>query len=982
VSISVRNAAIQRAVRRVLIASAALAAVSAHAQDKPIQLEEVVVTGSRIQRPDFVSNSPVASVTAATFQDTGSTAIETVLNQLPQFVPSVTTSSNNPANGGQANIDLRGLGTNRNLVLLNGRRLPPSNSNGTVDVNIIPASLIERVEVVTGGASAVYGSDAIAGVTNFVLKKNFNGVAIDSGFSQTDRSDAEEWSSSLTLGSNFADDRGNAVMSIQYSNRDGVLQGDRDFSRVGLDVRQQGSTPLGSGTILEGRYDRDPDNSHTQAAIDQVFARYGFAPGTVARGQNVGFNADGTLFTTGTGQPNSVANFRGDKNDPGFNPDSFSYNFSPPNLVQLPQERWNFALFGDFGVSENVSAYSQVFYTTYNTRSQIAATPATSLVIPTTNPFITQDLATLLASRADPNADFTFRQRMDGVGPRQTDDEYNVHQFLVGLKGSVGDSYHWDVYAATSQMQDDTFLNNDVSVTRMQELLGAADGGVSKCAGGWNPFKGPAGLSPACADYVRAFFTNRTRVQESLAEATFGGKAFSMPAGDAQFSIGSGWREESFDFDPDLAVANGDLAGFNQTPPVHGDYDVKELFAELYLPLITDAKFAKSVDFTLGARMSDYSTSGGANSFKVEGDWQVSDSFRFRGSYQQAVRAPSIGELFSPPSQNFPPLLEDPCDNNSALRNLGARADVAHGGNGAIRSLCIQQGIKPADIDTYSFGGAQIETFGGGNPNLKEETANTFTFGIVFDSPFEGVFSNLKTSIDYYNIKLDDAIFSIPAGEILLLCYGFQGNNPTLDPNDPSCKAANRITDSAGRPSDGTPFIPSQGTANVSQLTTSGIDVQVDWGLDFGNAGRVNLNLLATWLDKWEIQYLPNLSKIDYSGTIGDAISSAFPDYKLFLNANWQRGPIAVGARVRFLPSMDNKYASYDPFTTVGTPSVTYLDGNVSYEFAKGMSVLVGVENATDKQPPLYTAPVQMNTDPSTFDFLGRRYFARANFKF
>lgn len=975
---------IRYAIRCALLTGAAAAAAAgsaAYAADEST-IQEVVVTGTRILRPDFASNSPVTSVTSDVLTQTGSNSIEQVLNQLPQFVPSISTSSNNPSNGGQANIDLRGLGTNRNLVLLNGRRLPPSNATGVVDINIVPAALIERVEVVTGGASAVYGSDAIAGVTNFVLKPDFEGVALDNGFSQTDRSDAQEWSASFTLGSNFAEDRGNAVFSLQYTERDPVFQGDREFSEVALDVRRAGNTPLGSGTILEGRYDRAGSNSHSQAAIDQVFAQYGFAPGSVPRAQNISFNADGTLFTVGTGAPNSVANFRGDTSVSGFNPDAFSFNFSPPNLLLLPTERWNLAVFGNLDVSETVNAYAQVFYTTYETLGQIAPTPATGLTIPVTNPFIPADLATLLASRPNPTAPFTFRQRMEGVGPRQSTDEYDVHQFLAGLRGDIGASWHWDVYAAAAQMNNNTILNNDLSLTRLESLLDAPDGGASICEGGYNPFIGPSGLSPACADHVRSFFTNRTRLDHSVAEATFGGKAFTMPAGDAQFSVGAGWREERFDFQPDLAVARGDLLGFNQQNPLTGDYNVSELFAEIYLPVLADAPLAKSVGVTLGARFSDYSTSGAAEAFKIEGDWQLIDTMRLRASYQQAVRGPSIAELFSPSNQNFPPLLEDPCDVNSVVRTLGANADAANGGNDAIRNLCVAQGIPEADIDSYSFFFTQVETFGGGNPNLEEETADTFTFGVVFDSPWDGVLSNLRASVDYYNIQLQDAVFSIPAGEIVLLCYGFGGNNPGLDPNDPSCGAINRVTDSSGNPSDGSPFVPSQGTANVSELNTSGVDVQVDWGLDLGRAGRLNVNLLATWLEKFEIQYLPNVANIDFSGTIGDVTGSAFPDFKIFLNTQWHYDAFGVGLRLRHLPAMDNKYATYDPFTTVGTPAVTYVDVNASWEFAEDMNVLIGVENAGDKQPPLYTSSVQMNTDPSTFDVLGRRYFARASFRF
>lgn len=954
---------------------AAIAQESAAPAPAAQEIETVTVTGSRIRRNDYVSDSPLVTVSAGALNETGSTAVEHLLNSLPQFVPSVTTTSNNPGNAGQANIDLRGLGTNRNLVLLNGRRLPASDPLGDVDVNIVPSALVENIEVVTGGASAVYGSDAIAGVTNFTLKKNFEGVAIDSGFSRTGESDGDEWSGSLTMGSNFADDRGNAVFSFQYTERDPIYQGARDFSRTSYNVRSDGLHPRGSTFILEGRVTNAGNNSFSPATMDTVFGRYGAAAGSV-RPQNIGVNADGTVFSMGIGRPGTVVNFRGDRNDPSFNDASFTYNFAPPNALQMPMKRWNLAGFGNLELSGRTEAYVQAFFTTYDTTSTLAPTPA-EFVVPASNPFVRGDLAQLVASRPDPTANLVVRQRMLAVGPRETTDTYDVYQLLGGLRGKIGESYDWDVYAATSSMNDTTFLNNDISERRLLELVNAADGGASKCAGGYDPFGGPQNTSAACANFIRAYFTNQTTLDGSVVEATFGGKAFALPAGDAQFSVGGSWREERFDFRPDAAVASGDLLGFNQSNALAGAYHVTDVFGELYLPALREKPFAKELGFTLGARHSDHSISGGADAFKLEGNWQMVDALRVRASFQRAVRAPSIAELFSPANVNNPPLLEDPCDNTSAARQQGAHRDAAFGGDGGVRALCIAQGIAPAIIDTYSFGNAQIQTRGGGNPDLSEERANTFTFGFVYGT------DKLRASIDWYSIDLDDAIFSVPAGEVLLLCYGYSGNNPSLDPNDPACRAVDRLHNVDGRPTvDGSPVIPSQGTGNVSTLRTAGVDVQVDWGLDLGAAGKLDLNLLGNWLQEWKVSYVAGLPSIDYRNTIGDSLTSAFPEYKVLLNARWQFHDFGAGLRVQHLPSMANKYASYDPDTTVGVPAVTYLDANLSWKLHDDVELRAGVENLTDETPPLYTAAVQMNTNPSVYDALGRRYFLRANLKF
>ena len=283
--------------------------------------------------------------------------------------------------------------------------------------------------------------------------------------------------------------------------------------------------------------------------------------------------------------------------------------------------------------------------------------PATGISIPVTNPYIPADLRTLLDSRPDPTADFTFRQRMEGVGPRA--EQQRLQRLPVArpaVRGDVGEileleylRIHFAACAATE------VLNNDVSLSapgRTARLR--ARGGTDECDGGYNPFGGPGDCPPDCANYLRAYFTNRTSLEHQMAEATLGGKAFKMPAGDAQFSVGVSWRDEQFQFDPDSAIARGDSVGFLQQAPLDGSFDMKELFAELYLPVLDGARFAKNLGFTLGARVSDHSSSGVAESYKLEGTWQPAESVRFRSSYQRAVRAPFDFRSSSPRRPELP----------------------------------------------------------------------------------------------------------------------------------------------------------------------------------------------------------------------------------------------------------------------------------------------------------------------------------------
>lgn len=974
----VRN--LRTAIHLALLSSAIGAIAPARAQETsgtPETVEEIVVTGSRIARPDYTAASPVVSVGADVFNRVAAATPEQVLNTLPQFVPNITSNNNNPGNG-QSNIDLRGLGTNRNLVLLNNRRLPASNADGTVDINIIPTALIKDVQILTGGASAVYGSDAIAGVTNFILRDDFEGVELNSTFGLTDESDGQEWTANITMGGNFADDRGNAVVHVGYTERELVRQGAREFSFLDLDVRRQGNTPGGSATIEQGRILSNSTNLANQAVIDSVFSQYqGYVPGSVTPSRALGTNPDGTLFSQGNGTTNSVVNFTGER-DASFNPDAYSYNFAPPNLLQLPIERWNLAAFMNYDLTDNVNAYFSALYTTYGADTNLAPTPATGLTVPVTNPFIPADLATILASRPDGDADFGFSRRMSEVGPRTDVFDVDVWQYTTGLKGTVGDGYYWDVYVSGSRVEERNTQGGDLSLQRIQELLEAPDGGVAIC-GGFNVF-GSGNVSPGCAAYVTTYFTNLTTVEQVSAEATFGGRMFSMPAGDARFSVGAAYREDSYDFEPDSSVASGDLVGFNQQNPLSGSINATELFAEALFPLLRDAPAAQRLDVTLGYRWSDYNLSGAANAYKAEVDWQVVDAVRVRSSYQRAVRAPSIDELFSPPNQGFPPVLEDPCDITSTARTSGANADAANGGSDAIRQLCLQTGVAADVIDDYSYPFAQVETNAGGNPNLQEESADTITFGVVFDSPFSGAaLENLRASIDYWMIEIDDAIVQTPGGEILLLCYGANGNNQSFDPNDPTCQVVDRSVYG-----DSTPVISAGITSNASKLETAGIDVQIDWGLDFGGAGRLATNFVYTYLDKYELSIREGLPVLDRKGQVSDTPGETLPEWKMLLNMDYYflNDMFRIGARYRYLPAMDNKYMNYDNVTTVGTPDIDYLDLNASWYLTSSAELSLGVTNVTNQEPPLYTASIEMNTDPSTFDVLGRRYFARLNYKF
>lgn len=968
--------------RRSLLATTMLvgmlsAAAPAFAQDGPAadpeatEVGDVVVTGSRIKRQDYVANSPIVTVSGEDFLDTGSVTIESLMNDMPQFVPSFSSTSNNPSNNGQANIDLRGLGPQRNLVLMDGRRMVPSNANGAADVSLIPTALIQNIEVITGGASATYGSDALAGVTNFILKPNFSGVQFDVQYGVSDREDGETDSVSLTMGGDLDDGKGNAVLSLAYSSRDPIFNSAREFSSIS---GGSAASPLGN-TVFDGT------NLPSQAAVDAVLAggrpsdTFGFNnSGTVfAYRTRLGFESPGGIDYDGFAQPGPV-----------FNPD-FSYNTGSLNYLMLPLERFTAFARTTYDVNDNVEVYADALFTQYEASQVLAPTPAsasTGFRVKPTNPFIPTELRTLLNSRATPGATFRLDKRFSAAGPREGINNFSVYQLTSGVRGDIAGTRDWtyDAYAQYGRVALLTTQNGNISRSATQTLLDAADGGASICAGGFNPF-GDNALSPACAAYISRTSKNSTISDQRVVEASIQGSLFDVQAGAVNFALGVDYREENFAFLPDALLSTGDVIGFNATNALNGMTNVKEAFAELLIPIISDQPFFESLELNLGYRISDYNTVGTVSAYKADGNWTIGHGVLVRGGYQRAVRAPSIGELFQPLNQNFPSIgaptstggvrqfSGDPCDIRGAYR--------AGAGAAAVRTLCLTQGVPGAIVDTYTYTNSQVAGVNGGNPNLTEETADTFSVGVVWQPQFSSPWlEKFSTSIDYYNIEIADVINNLTASELLRQCYNADGtSNPTYDPNNFYCTQFTRD------PASGQIVRAVEVNRNLGAMNTSGVDLQADWGVDLGQvglgAGVIDLNLVLGWLETFEQQSLPGGPFTDRTGTIANGIALSFPEWKFLTSIDYTIGPVRVGARWRRIGEVTN----FNSPTQV-LDAQDYFDLNSSWEIREGLTLRAGVNNLTDQDPPVYTPAVQANTDPSTYDVLGRRYYVGLTAKF
>ena len=979
-----------------MFAGAAIAAAAtmmaapavAQTQDDRSQVDDIVVTGSRIVRQDYVANSPIVTVNQEDFQATGSVTIDNLINDLPQFTPAANASSNNPSAGGQANVQLRGLGVGRTLVLLNGRRVISSNASSVVDLNILPTSLISSIETITGGASSTYGSDAVAGVLHFLLNKDFQGVQVDMQYGETDRNDGGTDAFNLTIGGDIADGRGHAVLSFDYSNRELLYNADRDFASIS---GFSGASPLGS-TVFEGT------NLPSAAAVSAIIA--GGLPA-----HTFGFNNNGTLFTYQGARdfvsPGGI-DYEGFRQPGPLQQADFTYNTGPLNYMILPQTRYNVFGAANYEINPAADVYTEFLFSQYETANVLAATPAatgTGFRIPTTNPFITPELASLLASRPDPRANFQLNKRFNALGPRKGAENYTVYQITTGVRGALEFTRDWtyDAYVSFGRVDNTTSQSGNVSRSAVQRLLDAPDGGRTLCEGGFNPF-GESALSAACAAYIGRLSKNTTVNEMRVFEVNLQGGLFDLPAGEVRAAVGGTWREQDFRFLADsslsatalLPTASGaltsqfDIAGFNAGSSLTGNDQVAELYGELLLPLLKDLPLIRNLEANLGYRVSDYQSVGVVESYKADLNWEVFEGLRVRGGVQRAVRAPSIGELFGPQNVNFPSigvpvstagvrqLSGDPCDIRGAYRAPGAASAAA------VRALCITQGVPVQVVDTYTNPNQQTQGLTGGNPLLSEETADSFTVGLVWQSPFSSPWlSNLSGSVDYFNIEIADVVGTVSVTEQLRRCYNFDGvSNPGYDAANYYCTLFQR---DRGTGQLNNTF---ETNANLGALRTSGVDFQVDWNAalsDIGapDWGTLAFNITGTWLEGWERQDLPGAAFTDRTGTISNSFGLTLPEWKFLSSLNWRQGAFGLGARWRYQGEVEN----FNNRANV-IDAIHYFDLNGSWAVNDTVSLRAGVNNITDELAPVYAPAIASNTDPSSYDLLGRRYYVGLTARF
>ena len=1007
-----RHNEVTRAVRRALVL-AAIASVSAtqaaHAQEAQTaaaeqQLTEtiqtVTVTGTRIVTPNLTSISPVTTLTGAEMTNTGRTTVEDVLNTVPQVFGSQNSGVSNTATG-TAYVNLRDLDSKRTLVLVNGRRLGPGDpSSGFVrnsygaDLNAIPPALIERVDILTGGASSVYGADAVSGVVNFVMNTHFEGVRVNAsyGFYNHDNGNAIQSvldsntppvqfpssvdtgftkDASVILGVNTPDDKGNATFYATYRNAAPIVQSQFDYSACTL---LSGVTFSCGGSSTSGPpYSGGRFNLITNPVT-----------GTIGPDQTIG--------PGGSVQPFTLNNL---------------YNYGALNYFSRPDERYTAGSFSHYQINDHIDAYGELMFMRDDTTSQVAPSGAFfggypfdphgngALTVNCSNPFLSSGELTAWCngSTAGDTQLLIGRRNVEG-GPRQQEITHQSYRVVLGGRGDIDDVWKYDTYWQYGQVQLSSTFVNDVSWSNIQNsLLVQNVNGVPTCQAvingtdprcvPWNIFT-PGGVTSAATSYLSIPLLQSGTVTERVFNANFSGElgkyGVQLPTAKGGLDVNTGfeYRQEKSAFQPDESYIDDLGAGQGGAVlPVAGGYTVRELFFEGRLPLIEDAFLAQNLALDAGYRWSSYSLGFRTDTYKLGLEWTPIPDVRVRGSFQRAVRVPNVGELYSP-QQVALDGVTDPCA-------------------GATPSLTLEQcertGVTPAQYGHIESNPAsQYYGFIGGNPHLQPETALTRSVGFTL-TPTQ--IDGLRFTIDYFDIKINNAIQNPNADFTLIGCA--QTGNPD-------------ICDRIHRANDGSLWTSPSGfvediLTNIGFIHTKGFDVDSDYRFPMASAGTLEARYVGTYTNSYEVSPQPGAT-YECAGYFGGICGAPLPHWRNTLSLGWQTpvkglhatvawrylDPVSLDSSARGLTFLAGSYAA--GAGTVGAPptdlrlsSRSYFDASVDYQYNR-YTLRVGANNLLDKDPPLNgattcpTGPCNGNTWPVIYDVTGRFLYAQVSADF
>lgn len=1007
----------ERLLASTMIAGLALVGVAAPAvaqttpapqADQPSQVSDIVVTGSRLRQPNLTTTSPVTQVTGEDIDVQGVTRVEDLVTQLPQAFAAQNSTVSNGASG-TATVSLRNLGSSRTLVLIDGKRMGyGSPQDDAADLNQIPGQMVERVEVLTGGASAVYGSDAIAGVVNFIMRKNFEGIEIDAqyGFNQHNNDydgvgnlrnviagraatnpsqfklpDDNVYTGfsrevNVLMGINAPDDRGNITLYAGYRKNNKVLGRDYDYASCSLGA-PAAATPndfacAGSGTSFPGQFTDFSTYAYT------VDANGNFIPYVGSRD---------------------------------------AYNFGPLNYYQRPDERYTLGAFGHYDVHDKVELYTQLMFSDYSTIAQIApsgnffgefadgfrTTDGTS-TIRCNNPLLSaQQRGAIGCSAADIASGaakdmYIGRRNVEGGG-RQSDIRFQSYRGVIGARGDLNDAWSYDVTAQYSRAQFTNIYRNEFSNTRLaraldvvtdpvsgQPVCSAVLAGIDADCVPYNIFRS-GGVTQAALDYLQVplLATGWTTQQVVSGSLTVDLGAYGIKSPWAtrgvQSAFGAEYRRDALDLTPDVSFTSGDGAGQGgATLGLAGANQVYDVFAEAQIPIAEGMAFADQLSVDLAYRHSEYELGGGTDSWKVGGDWAPIPSVRFRASAQRAVRAPNVIELFTAQGFNLFDLDADPCDKNVAASYAGDAACIGSNPWQVTAAQATSPGIS-SPAGQYNF-------LQGGNTSLTPEESDTVTLGVVFTPEF---LPGFNLTLDYFDIKIDNLISSIGPQNSLDACY-----QAGL-----AAACANIQRNANGQLWIGTGNVVDLNT-NIGGLRTSGLDVAANYRMDLADfgwdrAGTLAFAMVGTWLDKLETDTGLGFanSKYDCAGFFANQCGVPNPEWRHRFRVDWGT-PIEGlnlagtwryygGAEIAVLGADGSLNNS--PTTRIDREfdAINYFDLAATWQARDNVSVRAGVNNVFDTDPPLsYSVGTtgNNNTYPQLYNAMGRYIFfgVTANF--
>ncbi|WP_323801501.1 TonB-dependent receptor domain-containing protein [Parasphingorhabdus sp.] len=935
-----------------MVLGLAMVSTPAFAQDQDVQEEVaagesvIVVTGSRISNPNLEQSAPINVVSGDEIDLRQATNAEELIGELPGVSPGINGSVNN-GSGGFATLNLRNVGSRRNLVLLDGTRLVPSSLSSQTDLNIIPIALVERVDIVTGGASSVYGADAIAGVANFITKRDFAGVDMAASFGMAEEGDGQRFRTDVTIGANFDDGRGNAVLSVGYQTVDPVLQGDRAISQKTLFIE---GSEIGSGTSVPTRING---------------AQYDPATGSLV---------------------------------PTYN----TFNFAPFNYFQTPLERFNVFGSARYEITDNVEVYTKAMFTKSTVSLQLAPSGlfGDTYQLPLDNAFLTPAIQAQLCARPSNAAliagagyancgaaiadgfelPTTINRRLVEQGNRQTEYVTNQFQIWTGVRGNITDNIDFDVYGTYGESdRSQTRLNWGLK-SRVQQALRTDDANTcSDTSSGCVPlnlFGDGQSITPAQAAFINAPSGQTVKTSLSVVNGSISGdlgsESFLFADTPIGFAVGAEYRKYTAAQLSDVASGTQDevLGTGAPSPSFSGQYDVKEVFGELIIPIVENVPGIYNLTVEAGARYSDYSNSGGSTTWKAGGTWEPIEGYKIRGIYQHSVRSPNIGELFSPVVTGLTALAVDPCAGTNPV------------GNAALTAICIAQGAPAGSIGTIPVPSAsQINATAGGNPNLGPETANSYTIGVVLTPPSV---PGLTLTADYYNIKIKGAITTPTPGDILDPCY--------IDQLASACAliVRNPLNGSLNGGGD-TPGLLLQLT-NQGTIETSGIDLRLAYKLPT-SFGKIGFDFNGNWTEQLKFQATPTSINRECLSYYGENCEPITPEFSFNM-----RTTVSIGETldvsllwtwidaVSLEPLSGSFGGALDEYKTIGAYS--YFDLTTRFSVTDNFEFTAGVQNLLDKKPPNVSSYVGSstynsgNTYPTTYDAIGRRFQVTGRLRF